>query len=81
MSHYSAEATVGSEEVLRKALVYFGPGGLGLALNQPGPCCLEFRGGGGHAIVVRVEGTSTAVELDTQEWDLQVRKFMRRITR
>ena len=82
MAHYSTETRLTSEEVLRRATLYFGPEGLGLEVCQQDPCRMDFTGGGGHVtIAASAEGGKTAVDLETREWDFQVRQFMSEIAR
>ena len=82
MAYYGTETRLASEEVLRRAISYFGPGGLGLAVSQQGPCCINFSGGGGHVTITANTGEEKAmVDLETREWDFQVRQFMHEIAR
>ena len=79
MARYSVEAKLNPEEAIQKAVTYFGEGGLGLNMTDHSPCCARFEGGGGHVLVTASTGEKTAVELETREWDYDVRQFMRRI--
>ena len=82
MAYYSTETRLASEEVIRRAIAYFGPGGLGLEVCQQDPCRVEFSGGGGHVMIAANAGEKkTAVDLETREWDFQVRQFMHEIAR
>ena len=80
MARYSVETRKSTGEVIRKAVAYFGEEGHGLSLEMEDPCCVTFEGGGGHVSVTasRVEG-KTKVELETREWDYQVKKFMAQV--
>jgi hypothetical protein len=64
------------EEVIEKLKNFFGKGGLGLDITDETPQCLTFEGGGGHisATLCPEEG-KTRINLVTQEWDHQVKKF------
>ena len=44
-------AAVAKEEAVKKAMAYFGEGGLGLEVSEQNPCCAYFVGGGGHVSV------------------------------
>jgi hypothetical protein len=80
MVRYSVETRRKPEEVLKEAAAFFGPGGLGLEMVEQNPCCLTFQGGGGHVSVsVSTGEKKTVVDLETREWDFQVREFMRKI--
>ncbi len=63
-------------EVIQRLKTFFGKGGLGLDLTQEAPQCLTFEGGGGHvtATICSEEG-KIRVNLVTQEWENQVKKF------
>jgi len=76
---YSVETTQAPASVLEQAKVFFGPGGgLGLEVSREEECFLTFDGGGGHVTVSAAECEGkTEVEIETREWDFQVKKFMR----
>lgn len=81
MARYSVKTKLDPEEVIKKAAAYFG-GGFGLEIVEQDPCCVYFKGGGGHVSVTAgaVEGKKeTMVTLETREWDYQVKQFMREI--
>ena len=80
MSRYSVESATSPEEVAEEAKVFFGEGGLGLEITSETPCCVTFRGGGGHVTVSASEEKGvTEVELESREWDYHVEQFMRKI--
>jgi hypothetical protein len=80
MARYTVETKLDPEEVIRKAVAYFGQGGLGLETIEENPCCVHFQGAGGHvAATAYKEGKRTTLELETREWDRQVREFMQRL--
>jgi len=78
MARYTKQSQWEPNEVLRRAEGFFGAGGLGLKVVERNECCLSFEGGGGHVTVtaVRCEPDHTEVDLETREWDYQVKKFM-----
>ncbi|MGD8245567.1 MAG: hypothetical protein PVG25_14210 [Anaerolineae bacterium] len=77
MARYSFETKTSPEEVIQRAVAYFGEGGLGLTISAEDTCCVTFQGGGGHISVAAVHGENeTTVELETREWDYQVKSFM-----
>lgn len=76
MARYGVETRQSSEKVIRKAKAYFGQDGLGLEIVEENPCCVYFKGGGGHVYVTSSTGEKTDVELETREWDYHVRRFM-----
>ena len=79
MALYSVETRALPAEVIRGAIGFFGPGGLGLEVTRQDSCCACFEGGGGHVCVTASSGDKTTLELETREWDYHVRQFMRHI--
>lgn len=81
MARYSRETRRSPEQVLERALTFFGPGGLGLTVEEQGDCCLRLSGGGGHVLVQIGQEKSgrTLVILETREWDNQVMRFLERL--
>jgi hypothetical protein len=81
MARYSQPSRLEPIEVLRRAEDFFGAGGLGLKVVERNECCLSFQGGGGHVTVsaARCEPDHTEVDLETREWDYQVKGFMEKI--
>ena len=88
MARYGKESKLSPDKVLEKALQFFGPGGLGLEVKEQDECCASFEGGGGHVVVRAsekgpalsgVEGKGSEVDLETREWDYQVKQFMGKI--
>lgn len=78
MASYGVESKLSPEQVIEKAVEFFGES-LGLEITQQAPCCVHFVGGGGHVAVAVAEGKKTSVDLETREWDYQVRQFMHKI--
>lgn len=77
MPRYGVQSKLKPDEVITKAKEYFGKDGLGLSVTDRNPCCVYFEGGGGHVAVTAAEGEQkTQVELETREWDYQVKHFM-----
>jgi hypothetical protein len=69
------------EEVVRRAVSFFGPGGHGLEVTNEsaGYVCLE--GGGGVVEVIASGGAKGAsVELVSREWDYQTKEFLGNIS-
>ena len=73
---YGLETKLSTTEVLNRAERYFGEGGLGLELTSRDECCISLAGGGGHVTVTVTEGDKTSIDVETREWDYQVKKFM-----
>jgi hypothetical protein len=65
---------------MAKSVAFFGPRGVGLDVTEEGDCCAHFVGGGGHVRVTVAAGDRrTVVELETREWDYDVKQFMHKI--
>ena len=88
MARYGKESKLSPAKVMEKALEFFGPGGLGLEVKEQGEDCATFEGGGGHVFVQVCEkgpalsgakGKGSEVDLETREWDYQVKQFMGKI--
>ena len=64
------------EDVMERLKKFFGKGGLGLEIAEEAPQCLTFEGGGGYvtATLCPEEG-KTRINLVSQEWDSQVKRF------
>ena len=73
---YGLETKLSTTEVLNRAERYFGEGGLGLEVTSHDECCISLAGGGGHVTVTVTEGDKTSIDVETREWDYQVKKFM-----
>lgn len=80
MPRYGKESSHGAEDVIKKARIFFGPGGVGLQIKDEGQCCITFEGGGGHVhIDVTTKEKGSDVEIETREWDYQVKEFLKKI--
>jgi hypothetical protein len=73
---YGLETKLSTTEILNRAERYFGEGGLGLEVTSHDECCISLAGGGGHVTVTVTEGDKTSIDVETREWDYQVKKFM-----
>jgi hypothetical protein len=80
MAVYGVKTKKKPEEVVERAIDYFGEEGLGLSVTRENPCCATFEGGGGHvSVTASREEDRTEVELETREWDYHVKRFMDQI--
>ncbi len=76
MLNLERKTKLSQENVIQHAKRFFGEGGLGLELTEETPQCLTFEGGGGFVTVtLRSEEEQTRVDLVSQEWDFQVKRF------
>jgi hypothetical protein len=80
MALYGVETKLSPEQVIERAVTYFGEGGLELQMSEQNPCCVTFTGGGGHiTATASSEEKVTDVRLETREWDYHVKRFMQEI--
>ena len=76
MTNLDVRTKLKQEEVIGRLKESFGKGGLGLEIKEETLQCLTFEGGGGYvtATLCPEEGR-IRLNLVTQEWDYQVKKF------
>lgn len=76
MLNLEVKTRLAQDEVIQRLKTFFGKGGLGLEIIEETAQCLTFEGGGGHvtATLCPEEG-KTRIDLVTQEWENQVKKF------
>ncbi len=68
------------EVVVKKALEFFGQGGFGLKVIEQSDTCAYLEGGGGRIdITACADDKGTSVDLETREWEYQVKEFARKI--
>jgi hypothetical protein len=80
MLKLSTKTNMKPEDVMSKALGFFGPGGYGLKVTERGDTCATFEGGGGGVrLTVCKEDGKTSVDMETTEWENQVKEFARKI--
>jgi hypothetical protein len=81
MLRMEAKSKLPPDKVGEKLKRFFGEGGLGLELSEEASGCLTFQGGGGYVTATLcLEEDKTRVDLVTQEWDYQVKKFASELT-
>lgn len=80
MINLSKESKLSREDVIKKALEYWGPGGYGLTVTQQAETYAAFEGaGGGVEVVARTRDGKTEVEILSREWDSQATSFLDKI--
>jgi hypothetical protein len=79
MARYGVQTKRSAEEIIQKAVDFFGEEGLGLEVVDRSRCSARFEGGGGDVSVTVSEGEKTEAELVTREWDHQVKQFLRQL--
>jgi len=72
-----AKTELPREKLMERLKRFFGKDGLGLEIKDETPECLHFEGGGGYVnATLCSEKGKTRLDLMTQEWDYQVKKFI-----
>lgn len=81
MASYSVETKLSPEEAVERAVSYFGPDVGKLEVTEREACCAHLVGGGGF-VDIRAVGSEdgTTLHLETREWDIVVRQFMKQIS-
>ena len=81
MLKIGTETKLKPEEVIERALKFFGPDGqYGLRVGEQTDTTICFEGDGGGVEVVACAGEKgTTVDVISREWDSQVKEFMTRI--
>jgi hypothetical protein len=77
MIRMTAKSKLKPDEIIKRAVNFFGPGGYGLGVKEQtsGYVCLE-GGGGVVEVIASAEGKGASVELVSREWDYQVKEFL-----
>lgn len=76
MGRYGKTTSLKPSEVIERAVKFFSEGGLGLKMVERTQELVCFEGGGGHVTITACPNDETDVELETREWDYQVKEFM-----
>jgi hypothetical protein len=78
---YAVDTRLDAEAVYKEAEAFFGPEGNGLTMAEGTPgCCARFESNLGYVYVdIQERDKGSAVELETREYDIQVRDFMRHL--
>ena len=80
MLRLSTDSKLSPEEVIKRAVKFFGPEGYGLEVREETADGAAFEGGGGGVgVSTSIEGKKTTVELTSREWDYQVKEFIEKI--
>jgi hypothetical protein len=76
MINLDVKTKLKQEKVIDRLKKFFGKGGVGLEITEEAPQCLTFEGGGGYVTATLCsEEDKIRINLVTQEWDSQVKKF------
>ena len=65
------------EEVITKAISFWGPKGYGLTIQDQEACSVAFEGGGGGVNVsAAAAAKGSTVDVEAREWESQAKDFM-----
>ncbi|MFH1383150.1 MAG: hypothetical protein ABIH70_09725 [Chloroflexota bacterium] len=68
------------EQVIKKAVEFFGPSGNKLKVTEQSEACVSFEGMGGMVRVdVCPQGKLTEVVMETREFEYQAKEFLQKI--
>ena len=80
MIRYGKDSKLSPREVLQKAIVFFGPKGIGLEMKSLSDIEARFEGGGGHVLVhAREKGKGSEIDLIAVEWEYPAKQFLGKI--
>lgn len=65
------------EEIIARAVEFFGEKGEQLNERDRNPCCVYFEGGGGYVVISIVdESKKRTLDVETREFEYQVKRFL-----
>jgi len=74
------ESRLKPEEIIKKAVEYYGPKGYGLKVTEEDTCNVYLVGGGGSVRVSAAAGQKgSSVDIESVEWDYQTKEFLNKI--
>jgi hypothetical protein len=80
MIKVSKESKLKPQEVIKRAVAFFGPRGYGLELKEEDNCNAYFEGGGGSVrVAAATSKKGSSVDVESVEWDYQAKNFLEKI--
>jgi hypothetical protein len=80
MLKIARESRLKPEELIKKAIVFFGPEGYGLTVREKDKCNVYLVGGGGGVRVnTAASNKGSSVDIESVEWDYQTKEFLNKI--
>ncbi len=79
MLRIATKTKLSPDDVVNKAVDYFGPNGYHLDIKEQSSGCVYFEGGGGVEVTTCLEDDGTSVEFTSSQWDYQVKEFIGKI--
>lgn len=77
---YSVKAKGAPAEVMREAVEFFGPNGIGLSIQENVPGTVTLTAPDGFVTVQLANSRPAELEITTQEYDYDVQRFIKRIS-
>ena len=78
-TRYGAETRMKAGDVLKQAVHYFGPDGLGLQVSNRTLTSVRLEGGGGYVEVQVRAGPQTEVDMVLHQWEAHASTFLQKI--
>lgn len=80
MLRMAKETRLAPADIVERASKFFGKGGEGLTETERSLCCISFEGAGGYvAVSVVDEAKHRTVDVETREFDYQVKQFLQKL--
>lgn len=77
MLNIAKETRLKPQDVIQRAVAFFGPKGYGLELKEVDNCNAYLVGGGGHVRVAAANSKKgSSVDIEAVEWDFQAQEFL-----
>ena len=77
MIRMAKQTRLKTEEIIARAVEFFGEKGEQLDEKDRSKCCINFEGGGGYvAISIVEESKKRTVDVETREYEYQVKRFL-----
>ena len=80
MIRIAKQTRLNPPDIIVRVSEFFGKGGEGLEERERGPCCISFEGAGGYvAVSVVDEDKHRMIDIETREFEYQVKRFLETI--
>jgi len=77
MIHMAKQSRLKPEEIIDRAVIFFGEKGEQLDERERSRCCIYFEGGGGYVAVSVVEEPNIrTIDVESREFEYQVKRFL-----
>ena len=77
MIRIAKQTRLNTEEIIDRAVEFFGEKGEQLDERDRSRCCINFEGGGGYvAISIVEESKKRTVDVEAREYEYQVKRFL-----